>query len=90
MAAAAGLSERLGHLPREDRERIVRCLTSLGLPVALPAGVETEAVMEAMKRDKKKEGERINFVLLKRPGMPFINGGVPPALVREVLEEGRS
>jgi 3-dehydroquinate synthetase len=37
--------------------------------------------------DKKKSGEKVNFVLLKRLGMPFINGGVPRDLIRNVIEE---
>jgi 3-dehydroquinate synthetase len=36
--------------------------------------------------DKKKEGNVIHFVLLKKMGMPFVNGGVPESVLRETLE----
>ena len=39
-----------------------------------------------MQRDKKKEGKVVHFVLLRRPGMPFVNGGVPESLIRETIE----
>jgi 3-dehydroquinate synthetase len=43
--------------------------------------------MTRLRADKKKEGDRIHFVLLKKMGMPFINGGVPEAVLRETVEE---
>jgi 3-dehydroquinate synthetase len=39
-----------------------------------------------MQRDKKKEGKVVHFVLLRRLGMPFVNGGVPESLIRETIE----
>jgi len=43
-----------------------------------------------MKMDKKKKGDVINFVLLKKLGMPFVNGSVEEGLIRETIEELRS
>ena len=43
-----------------------------------------------MERDKKKANGRIHFVLLKKCGMPFVNGGVPLDTVRETVEAMRS
>jgi 3-dehydroquinate synthase len=86
MAAALTLSERLGHLPASDRERIIRLLQKIGLPVRMPAGMSSDGVLARMQRDKKKEGDVVHFVLLKRPGMPFVNGGVPDTLIREIIE----
>jgi 3-dehydroquinate synthetase len=39
--------------------------------------------------DKKKEGNVIHFVLLKKMGMPFVNGGVLESVLQETLEELR-
>ena len=40
-----------------------------------------------MRADKKKEGDMIRFVLLKKIGLPFINGVVPEFVLRETVEE---
>jgi 3-dehydroquinate synthetase len=86
MNAATVLSERLGYLSAEDREHVLSVIRHMGLPDRIPAGLDTEGIMARLKRDKKKAGESIHFVLLKRPGMPFVNGGVPLELVRETIE----
>jgi 3-dehydroquinate synthase len=86
MAGALILSEKLGHLPVSDRERIMGFLQKAGLPVRIPGGLSTEGVISRMQRDKKKEGKVVHFVLLRRPGMPFVNGGVPESLIRETIE----
>jgi len=85
MAGALALSERLGHLPAADRERIVALLQRMDLPVRLPGGLDSEDIMAGMERDKKKAGGMVHFVLLKRPGMPFVNGGIPTERIRETI-----
>jgi 3-dehydroquinate synthase len=87
MTAAALISERLKHLASEDRERIISLIRNVGLPDRIPDGMSTEGILSRMKRDKKKEGDAVHFVLLKRLGLPFVNGGVPESLIREVVEE---
>ena len=86
MCGAALLSERLKYLSSGDRERIIAAIGLAGLPVGIPSSLDTEGLLEGLRRDKKKEGDTIRFVLLKKPGMPFINGGVSSALVRETIE----
>jgi 3-dehydroquinate synthase len=86
MAGALILSEKLGHLPVSDRERIMGFLQKAGLPVRIPGSLSTEGVISRMQRDKKKEGKVVHFVLLRRLGMPFVNGGVPESLIRETIE----
>jgi len=39
-----------------------------------------------MRTDKKKKGDSIHFVLLKKIGLPFINGSVEEALIRKTIE----
>lgn len=90
MIAAARLSEKLGHLPASDRERIEDLVRLLGLPHRIPGGLETEAILARLSRDKKKIGTVLPFVLLKKLGLPFINGGVPEDLIRETVEALKS
>jgi 3-dehydroquinate synthase len=89
MVAAARISEGMHGFPQGDRERIENLLASAGLPCRIPQGITTDGIMARMKSDKKKEGDAIHFVLLKKMGMPFINGGVPEAVLRETVEEMR-
>ncbi len=87
MTAAAMISERLKYLPPEDRERIASLVRALHLPERIPAAMSAEGLLSRMRKDKKKEGDTVHFVLLKKLGMPFVNGGVPEGLVREVIED---
>jgi len=86
MVAAAVLSERMNYLASSERETIVSVIRNAGLPERIPSYVDTEGIMARLKHDKKKEGERIHFVLLKRLGAPFVNAGVPERIIRETLE----
>jgi 3-dehydroquinate synthase len=86
MAAAAFISDRLKYLALEDRERIQSLIRRIGLTDRIPHSLSTDGIQSRIKRDKKKEGDIVRFVLLKKIGVPFVNGGVPDALVRETIE----
>jgi len=87
MVASAILSERLKYLPSGDRERIVSLIRALGLPDRIPQNLGTEGILSQIKKDKKKEGDKIRFVLIKKIGIPFIDGCMPERLVRKIIEE---
>jgi 3-dehydroquinate synthase len=86
MVAASRISESMYDFPYRDCERIERLLETAGLPSRIPQTITTDGIMARLKADKKKEGDTINFVLLKKMGMPFINGGVPVSILRETAE----
>ena len=86
MVAAARISEIMHDFPHRDRERIEHLLESAGLSGRIPQTITTDGIMARLRADKKKEGDAIHFVLLKKMGMPFINGGVPESLLRETVE----
>jgi 3-dehydroquinate synthase len=65
-------------------ERQGRLLTALGLPTVL-RGVDQEAVLAAMARDKKVEHGQLKFVLPTELGHVESVGSVPPEAVRAVL-----
>lgn len=92
MMAAAHLSQHEGYIDKETQERIDQAVLSIGpLP---PAGeVPFSRLMEAMKRDKKREDDRIVFVLLDKIGKTVICSGFEEdrlaAVWDEVLRETR-
>jgi len=86
MTAAALISERKRYLSAEDRERVVSAIGRAGLPVRIPKSLDTARLLSRLAADKKKEGDKIHFVLLRKPGMPFVNGGVALECVQETIE----
>jgi len=87
MVLAAKLSRRLGHISAEDARRAGALLAAAGLPVQAPA-LGLERYLELMGHDKKVEGGRIRFVLLKRIGEAFVSDQVPRAALADVLGAG--
>ncbi len=87
MIAAARISEKLKYLSGQDREKIENLITAYGLPCRVPRSIGTEEIISRLKVDKKKAGETVNFVLLKKLGMPFVNGGVSEKIIEETIKE---
>jgi len=90
LLAALRLSELRHGLPRSVRTRVQSMLEAANLPVVFPADIDTADVVMRTWADKKREGDKVNFVLLKDLGMPFVDAGVSDALLTEVLEGMRS
>jgi len=86
MVAAATLAERLHYLPADDRRRIASVIRAAGLPDRIPGNLDLDDIRSRIAIDKKKDGEIVHFVLLKKLGIPFVNGGVPAGIVKETLE----
>jgi len=70
MVIAAALSVERGLLRREDEARIVALLEKLRLPVRIT--VDKDAVLDAMLKDKKRQGGSIKFVLTNGLGRATI------------------
>ena len=87
MIAAAKLSVKLRYLKPEELDRIVAVIGKAGLPTKIPQAFAEAPVIERLKMDKKKKDDVVHFVLIKKIGMPFVNGGVTDALINDVLEE---
>lgn len=66
MVAAAKLSARRGMLTEEEVGRIEKLLDYFKLPVKLRGNKDT--IMNGIRKDKKREGESIYFVLLNGVG----------------------
>jgi 3-dehydroquinate synthase len=83
MMTAAKLSAAKGMLDAADVDRIENLLVRFSLPTRLD--FDADRLMDAMARDKKREGDHIHFVLLSAIGKAVI---APITLVElaEVLE----
>ena len=66
ITAAAALSNRRGLLSAAGYERIVALLEKLHLPTK--SDVKGETIMQAIRLDKKREGDEIHFVLIDKIG----------------------
>lgn len=86
MIAAARLSQKLKYLPASDAARVEALIERAGLPVRIPAGFAAADIIARLKMDKKKKDDAVRFVLLKKIGMPFVNGGVPDEIITDVIE----
>ncbi len=70
MVAAAALSAKKGLLPAKDAQRINRLLDKLQLPISITG--PREALLNALKKDKKREGNHIHFILLNGLGNAIV------------------
>jgi len=82
---AADLSQRLGWISEADVQRVRTLFVRANLPVISP-DLGVEKYLEFMGHDKKVEGGKLRFVLLKQIGHAVIEGNVPPALLQQTLE----
>jgi len=82
---AADLSQRLGWISAPDVSRVRRLFERARLPAVAP-DLGVEKYLELMGMDKKVEGGKMRFVLLKEIGRAVVYGDVPDALLRQTLE----
>jgi 3-dehydroquinate synthase len=78
MLVASTLSVKRGHLPMEDAERIKKLLEKLRLPTRVQ--LDGNDVLDALRKDKKRSGEGINFVFLHGIG----NAAVEEISIKEL------
>jgi 3-dehydroquinate synthase len=90
MVLEARLAERIGVAPRGTSSEIERVIARAGLPVARPAAMNVDSVLEATRLDKKARGGAVAYSLPAGIGaMAGAERGwaieVGDALVREAL-----
>jgi 3-dehydroquinate synthase len=89
LVGAIRMSIALGYCRGGLDQRIEELLLSLNLPIRFPADLSLEAITTVMGRDKKKSGEKLQFILIRDIGDVFITDDVPEALVLQTLKELR-
>jgi len=90
MACAFRFSRALGHCSGQDVGRVEQHLKAVGLPTRIQdiAGLSAtpEAMLEAMRQDKKVERGRLTFILARGIGESFIARDVSEAEALGFLE----
>jgi len=90
LLAALRLSEEVSGLEPEWRARTEVVLRRHGLPVRLDRDVRTDAILEAMGRDKKAEAGALNMVMIGSPGDVRLKVSPPHDRVVAAIEELRA
>ncbi len=85
LVAALNLSATLGFTRPSLQGRIEGILTGLNLPTRIPGELQAMEIIRLMGSDKKKAAGRLQFVLLKGIGQPFVSDEVPEAAVDATL-----
>ena len=85
MTYAAELALRSGHLGADVVARHRDVLSAVGLPTSY-AGASWEALLTAMRRDKKARGAQLRFVVLEDVGRPVRLEGPDDSLLRGAFD----
>ncbi len=70
IVAAAEFSCRKGYISKTDQKRITKLLSDLNLPVTHNYNIQD--IVDALKADKKRDGDYIYFVFLSKIGQSII------------------
>jgi 3-dehydroquinate synthase len=87
MQVEALLSVKMGLLSPQDAESIEGILAAFDLPSALPEGIDSEMLLDAMHLDKKARSGQIRFVLPEEIGSVRIDVPADPDVLREFFLE---
>ncbi len=90
MVAAGAIATKLQMWNLDDAQRQNALIKKVGLPTKIPSMLETEAIIEALKTDKKVKAGKVRFVLPTQIGAVTITDQVSPDLLRQVLRENFS
>lgn len=84
MVIAARVSHYMGLISADDVARIVALLKRAHLPVAAP-DLGVDRYLDLMGLDKKVEGGKIRFILLRAIGSAFLTADVPHQAISSAL-----
>jgi len=85
MIAACRLSALLGLTGERLVDRVRTLLKRLNLPTRLPGRLDHDALLEAMRRDKKAQSGRLRFVLLGGIGRVVVRDDVTDTQILDAL-----
>lgn len=86
MEVASRIAVASGLFSQEEAQRQTRLLQAFDLPVRCP-GVNTDAIMNAMQRDKKVRAGRTRWVLATHIGHAQVYSDIDASVVRDAIAE---
>lgn len=89
MSVAGKIAVEMGYWSAEESERQDQLITKAGLPKAVPPMLEIDAILEALKSDKKVKGGKVRFVLPEKIGAVKITDEVTPEILSKVIKSCR-
>jgi len=89
LVAACRLSMKKAGLSQEENDLVLDRLSHFKLPLHLPPDISTDAVMTALRTDKKFAAGSVRFVLCPRLGEAFVSKDVSLEEIRAAVEELR-
>lgn len=90
MVSALLIGETMGLTAASITEGVCECLAAARLPIAFPAEIDADAILDAAVRDKKTRSGRLHFVLVRRVGEAFVSGDVTREAVCAALGRQKS
>jgi 3-dehydroquinate synthase len=85
ISAALDLSVEKAALPLDQAKKVRAALSAFDLPIQLPQEISSEALMNALRRDKKFESGSIRFVLTRSLGSAFVSKDITEGDIRRVV-----
>ncbi|GAB4319567.1 MAG: 3-dehydroquinate synthase [Candidatus Sumerlaeia bacterium] len=90
MSAACRIAEGMGLMCADAADRVRGLIAGVGLPCRQSLGLDTQALVECLFKDKKVRSGRLRFVLPVEIGRVVIRDDVPLDLVRAAIDEARA
>ena len=87
MIAAGWISYKRGRLDTEEFYEIRDMFLPFGLPLTLDDGADPEKILEITKSDKKMDGDKVKFILLKKPGKAYIDTTVTDDEILDAIRQ---
>jgi 3-dehydroquinate synthetase len=85
---AARLSTELGHCTADEGLAVEKTLAAYSLPTQLRSPLPLEALLVAMKRDKKIRSGKLRFILMQGIGSAKSTEEVPEELAAKIFRSG--
>ena len=85
ISAALDLSVEKAGLPLDQAKKVRAALSAFDLPLQLPQDVSSEALMNAVRTDKKFDAGSVRFVLTRSLGSAFVSKEITEDDVRRVI-----
>lgn len=86
MIAAATLSYRLGMMQVGDLERLEKVCAVWEMPVRVPVSLQAETIVETIRADKKRIGDKLHFILPVRIGKVIEHTDIDYGEFKRVLQ----